>query len=79
MLAAHRAGIRQVCLPEGNRRDLKEIPAEVLEEMEVRFTNDARQNIEAALLPIFLPSGQIEPPPIAPLEGDPPRTQPFGA
>lgn len=37
VIAAHRAGIKMVILPEKNRRDLREIPAEVLQDLEVHF------------------------------------------
>jgi len=70
LLAAHRAGIKQVLLPAGNRKDLEEIPEEVREAMEIRFTTHAKENIEAALLPIYLPREQDEPPPpMPPLPG----------
>lgn len=37
ILAAHRAGIRLVLLPERNERDLEEVPQEVRDELEFRF------------------------------------------
>ncbi len=37
LLAAHRAGIKRVLLPERNRRDLEEIPKEVRDELELLF------------------------------------------
>lgn len=37
VIAAHRAGIRTVILPERNRRDLREIPKDVLDDLEVHF------------------------------------------
>lgn len=39
VIAAHRAGIRNVVLPERNRRDLRDIPAEVLKDVEVHFVS----------------------------------------
>ncbi len=57
VLAAHRAGMRLVLLPDANRKDLHEIPEDIREATEIRFTRTARENIEAALLPIFLPNG----------------------
>jgi len=54
VLAAHRAGIRQVVLPESNRKDMLAVPEEVRDEMTVRYTRTAAENIDAALLPIFL-------------------------
>ncbi|MCP5325839.1 MAG: endopeptidase La [Oceanospirillaceae bacterium] len=35
LLAAHRGGIKTVIIPEENRRDLKEIPANILAELEI--------------------------------------------
>jgi ATP-dependent Lon protease len=55
VLAAHRVGVKTVVLPAANRKDLARIPAEVLRDLEVVFTDDARKNVDAALLPIFLP------------------------
>jgi ATP-dependent Lon protease len=37
IMAAHRAGIKVILLPEGNRRDLEEVPQEVLHDLEVHF------------------------------------------
>ncbi|MDF1701114.1 MAG: endopeptidase La, partial [Planctomycetota bacterium] len=71
VLAAHRAGIRKVLLPEANRKDLQRIPAEVLEELEVDFTGLARENIEAALMPIYLAAEGGEA--LLPPEATPPR------
>jgi ATP-dependent Lon protease len=51
VLAAHRAGIRRVILPEKNRRDLDEIPAAVLSDLEVLFATDMSDVLAAALEP----------------------------
>ena len=55
VLAAHRAGVKTVLLPAANRKDLARIPAEVMKDLTVVFTDDAKKNVEAALMPIFLP------------------------
>jgi ATP-dependent Lon protease len=55
VLAAHRAGIRRICLPEGNRRDLKDVPEEIRDEIDIRFTTDVRQNLAEALMAVMLP------------------------
>lgn len=39
VIAAHRAGVRTVILPERNRRDLREIPEDVLKELEIHFVS----------------------------------------
>ncbi len=55
VLAAHRAGIEVVLLPEDNRSDLASLPADVRDELEIRFTRDVRENFEATLLSLLLP------------------------
>jgi ATP-dependent Lon protease len=50
VLAAHRAGIRHVLLPEGNRKDLKDLPEEVLSEMDVRFAQHVQEVVAEALI-----------------------------
>lgn len=49
VLAAHRAGIRRVILPQRNARDLADVPAEVRDAMEVIFAEDMNQVLEVAL------------------------------
>jgi ATP-dependent Lon protease len=49
VLAAHRAGITRVVLPQKNLRDVEEIPAEVRRELELIFAEDMSQVIAAAL------------------------------
>jgi ATP-dependent Lon protease len=50
VLAAHRAGIRHVVLPEGNRKDLKDLPDDVLSEMDVRFAQHVKDVLAEALI-----------------------------
>ncbi|HET6382352.1 MAG TPA: endopeptidase La [Armatimonadota bacterium] len=53
VLAARRAGVRSVILPERNRKDfLEDIPKEVQEEMEVIFVETIPQALEVALEPV---------------------------
>jgi ATP-dependent Lon protease len=49
VLAAHRAGIRRVILPEKNARDVEEVPAEARNEMEFVLAGDMREVLAAAL------------------------------
>ncbi|HEY6461394.1 MAG TPA: endopeptidase La, partial [Polyangiaceae bacterium] len=49
VLAAHRAGIKRVIVPERNRADLDEVPAEVKTGLEFVFVGRMEQVIEAAL------------------------------
>jgi ATP-dependent Lon protease len=49
VLAAHRAGIKRVIVPERNRNDLEDVPKDVKDEMEFVFVSQMNQVIEAAL------------------------------
>jgi ATP-dependent Lon protease len=68
VLAAHRAGIKRVILPQKNARDLDEVPREAREAMEFIFADDMSQVIAAALE--GAPAVEIEPrkPPAASVE-----------
>ena len=50
-LAALRAGIRTVMLPERNRRDLEEIPADAREQLTIVWVQDVDQALATALEP----------------------------
>jgi ATP-dependent Lon protease len=50
VLAAHRATIRTILLPEENQRDLVEIPQEVLDDLNVVFVKDMDEVLAAALM-----------------------------
>ena len=50
VLAAHRAGIKRIILPERNRVDLEEVPKEILEELEFIFVSRMEQLLEYALV-----------------------------
>jgi ATP-dependent Lon protease len=49
VLAAHRAGIRRIVLPERNRVDLEEVPKEIIESLDFIFVTRMDQVLEAAL------------------------------
>jgi ATP-dependent Lon protease len=49
VLAAHRAGIKRVIVPERNKPDLDEVPAEVKNDLEFVFVSKMEQVLEAAL------------------------------
>jgi ATP-dependent Lon protease len=49
VLAAHRAGIKRLVIPERNRVDLEEVPKEILEELEFIFISRMEQVLEVAL------------------------------
>ncbi|MES2142408.1 MAG: endopeptidase La [Pseudomonadota bacterium] len=50
LLAAHRGGIRTVIIPEENRRDLKEIPKNIKEGLDIRPVRWIDQVLDVALL-----------------------------
>jgi ATP-dependent Lon protease len=49
LLAAFRAGIREVALPQANRKDLDELPREVLDRLTIHFVDSVDQVLELAL------------------------------
>lgn len=51
LLAAHRAGITTVVIPQRNAPDLDDVPAEILDALEVHPVADVRQVLELALTP----------------------------
>ncbi|MFD3569955.1 endopeptidase La [Streptomyces sp. NPDC058667] len=57
LLAAHRAGITTVVIPKRNEADLDDVPAEILEKLEVHPVTDVRQALEIALTPAAVPVG----------------------
>lgn len=50
-LAAHRAGIKRVILPAANARDLEEIPAEILYDLDVTLVRNVSEVIPSVLSP----------------------------
>ncbi|HEY0494010.1 MAG TPA: endopeptidase La [Candidatus Dormibacteraeota bacterium] len=64
VLAAHRLGIKTVLLPEDNRADVVDIPAEVRKRLSFKFVKSMDEVIAEALLPrsvIALPAESAEP------------------
>jgi ATP-dependent Lon protease len=51
LLAAHRAGITTIVLPKRNEPDLEDVPASVLEDLDVHLTSDVREVLAVALAP----------------------------
>jgi ATP-dependent Lon protease len=64
VLAAHRAGIRRLILPERNKADLEEVPKEIKDELEFIFVQRMDQVLEAALermpTPVAVESGTVD-------------------
>jgi ATP-dependent Lon protease len=67
LLAAHRAGNRTVILPRDNEKDLADIPANIQQELTIRFVDRMDDVLEVALekklesRPILVP-GEVTPP-----------------
>ena len=51
VLAAHRAGLSTVLLPEDNGRDIEDIPQDVLDAVTIELVADVDRLIELALEP----------------------------
>ncbi len=58
MLAAHRAGIREVILPRRNERDVQDVPEELRRELRFLFVEDAEEVLKHALTPIAAEVGR---------------------
>ena len=50
VLAAHRAGIKKILLPEDNKKDIDEIPASVKKELEFVLLSSVEDALEHALV-----------------------------
>ena len=62
VLAAHRAGLKTVILPERNQKDLVEVPEEVRAELKFVFVSRIQSVLEAVLEPANAkPAGSSEP------------------
>ncbi len=57
VLAAHRAGIKRVLLPDRNRKDLVDIPETIRKELELIFVSRMKEVLELALeaVPVVVP------------------------
>ena len=60
MLAAYRAGLREVIVPQGNAKDLRDIPAEVRERMTFTFVQTMDEVLHRAMLPLDAPPAEGE-------------------
>ena len=66
VLAAYRAGLREVILPKHNEKDLREIPAEVRKNMVFTFVQTMDEVLRLAMLPAVVPTPADRPPVKAP-------------
>jgi ATP-dependent Lon protease len=55
LLAARRAKLKTVILPEPNRRDLEDMPQEVLDDLTFIFVDNVRQVFDASLRGVVTP------------------------
>ena len=51
VLAAHRAGLKEVMMPRENERDLDDIPAEVRNELKFHFVEHLDEALKLTLVP----------------------------
>jgi ATP-dependent Lon protease len=66
VLAAHRAGVKTVVLPERNRKDVLDIPEEVRAELDIRFAGTVADVLGPALEPSALLTPALGIVPLAP-------------
>jgi len=71
LLAAHRAGIKNIILPKENEKDLQDIPAEIMETMTINLVDTMDEVLQAALERVPIMSGQV--PEMSDLEGGRPN------
>ena len=57
MLAASRAGLKEIILPKRNEHDLDDVPEAVREAMTFHLVDDVTQVLELALEPVAVISG----------------------
>ena len=69
LLAAHRAGIKEVLVPSRNEKDLEDVPKDILAELKIHLVKNIKE-----VLPIVL-EPPVSPPPTS---QDAPPTQPSG-
>ena len=59
LLAAHRAGMKEVILPKENEKDLQDIPQDILESMKVDLVETMDEVLQIALERLPVPQGQV--------------------
>jgi ATP-dependent Lon protease len=59
LLAAHRAGIKNIILPKENEKDLQDIPPEILESLMVNLVETMDEVLQVALERLPVPQGQV--------------------
>ncbi|HKO15094.1 MAG TPA: endopeptidase La [Gemmatimonadaceae bacterium] len=69
VLAAYRAGLREVIMPKSNEKDLRDVPAEVKQNMAFTFVERMDEVLHLALMPTPLGVADVEPEPSAGIAG----------
>ncbi|MCR5809680.1 MAG: endopeptidase La [Clostridiales bacterium] len=64
LLAALRAGIKEVLIPETNRKDLEEVPADIIEKLSIVFVRTSDEVLKNALLTYPVPAKGGKPDPV---------------
>ena len=59
LLAAARAGVTEVLIPEANKKDLEEVPADILEKLNVIFVRQADEVLKRALVRMPSPPAPV--------------------
>jgi ATP-dependent Lon protease len=59
LLAAHRAGMKEVILPRENEKDLQDIPQDILDSMKVNLVETMDEVLQLALERVPVPQGQV--------------------
>ncbi len=59
LLAAHRAGIKNVIMPKDNEKDLQDIPSDILDAMNVSLVDTMDEVLQVALEKLPIPQGQV--------------------
>jgi ATP-dependent Lon protease len=72
LLAAHRAGIKNIILPKENEKDLQDIPQDILESMSINLVETMDEVLQVALERLPVPPGQVSEG-IADLQGNRPN------
>jgi ATP-dependent Lon protease len=59
LLAAHRAGMKEVILPKENEKDLQDLPQDILESIKINLVETMDEVLQVALERLPVPQGQV--------------------
>jgi ATP-dependent Lon protease len=59
LLAAHRAGIKNIILPKENEKDLEDIPQDILSSMSINLVETMDEVLQVALERLPVPQAQV--------------------